>query len=140
MLRGIGAVIGSIVLWFVVATVIHRLMFLVWPAYAVATPLLAFTLPMKIFRLALSTVCTLLSGAVAQRISPARWVPVALGCVLVLLFLPEHIHIWSRFPVWYHLTFLVSLIPLAIIGAHLANPTLTNSTERITVQKNDFAA
>ena len=116
-LRGIGALIASLIVWFVVATIIHRLMCVLWPAYAVATPLLTFTLPMKIARLALSTLCTLIAGATARRLGSARWLPVALGCVLVILFAPAHYRIWDRLPVWYHLTFLGSLIPLSLIGA-----------------------
>lgn len=117
MLRGIAALIAAIVLWMVVATVVHRLLSVAWPAYAMATPSLTFTLPMKIARLALSTLCTLLAGATARRLSPAPWLPIAVGCVLVAAFLPEHYLTWSRLPVWYHLTFLGSLIPLAVIGS-----------------------
>ena len=117
MLRGIAALIAAIVLWMVVATVVHRLMCVAWPAYAVATPTFTFTLPMKVARLTLGTVCTLLAGATARRLSSARWLPAAVGCVLLALFLPEHYLIWSRFPVWYHLTFLGSLIPLSVIGS-----------------------
>ncbi len=118
ILKGMGALIAALFVWFVVATIIHRSMCLLWPAYGVATPLLTFTLPMKIARLTLGAVSTLIAAAVARRLSAAGWVPVALGCALILLFLPEHIKIWSRFPVWYHLTFLCYLIPLAILGAH----------------------
>jgi len=119
--KGIGAVIAALVVWFVVATVVHRLMCVLWSAYAVATPLLSFTLPMKVARLALGAVCTLLAAAIAQRLSAARWVPMAVGCALVLLFVPGHYMIWHRLPVWYHLTFLCSLIPLALLGARLPN-------------------
>ena len=119
-LRASGALIAALVLWFVVATIIHRIACAIWPAYAAASPLLAFTLPMMVFRLALSTVCTLLAGTVVQRLSPIRWLPAAFGCALILLFAPEHYRIWSRLPVWYHLTFLASLIPLAVLGARLA--------------------
>ena len=121
MLRGIGALIAAVILWFVVATVIHRLMCVMWPAYAVATPQLAFTLPMKAARLGISTVCVLLAGAAARRMDSAGWLPVALGCALTLLFLPGHYLIWHRLPVWYHLAFLGSLIPLSVIGARLAS-------------------
>jgi hypothetical protein len=121
MLRAIGALIGALVIWLVVATIGHRLMCLVWPAYAAATPLLSFTLSMKLARLVLSTFCTLIAGAAASRLGSARWLPVALGCALVVLFLPEHYLIWSRLPVWYHLTFLGSLIPLAVLGARIAS-------------------
>jgi hypothetical protein len=119
MWRAFGALIAALILWTVVATAGHRLACGLWPGYATGTPLLSFTLPMKIFRLSLGAFSTLAAGAVARRISPARWIPVALGCVLVVLFLPEHYKLWYRFPVWYHLAFLCTLIPLAVIGARL---------------------
>lgn len=119
ILKAIGAVLAALIVWFVVATAIHRLMFVLWPAYKEATPLLNFTLPMKIFRLLLGAVSTLAAAAAARRLSDAGWVPLAVGCVLLALFLPEHYRIWARLPVWYHLTFLGSLVPLALLGARL---------------------
>ncbi|MGH9641069.1 MAG: hypothetical protein ACRD3Q_01460 [Terriglobales bacterium] len=119
VLKGIGALVVALVVWMVVATVIHRMMCVVWPAYAVATPLLNFTLPMKVARLSLGALCTLIAGAAARRLSSLRWLPFALGCALLVLFLPEHYKLWSRFPAWYHLTFLGSLIPLALLGGRL---------------------
>lgn len=129
ILRGIGALIVALVVWVVVGTALHRLMCVLWPAYAVATPVLAFTLPMKIARLALSTVCTLLAGATAHRFSTARWVPIAVGCALLAFFVPGHYVIWNRLPVWYHLTFLGSLVPLAVLGALLASMIQGSKTE-----------
>ncbi len=120
VLRNIATLVGAMVLWFILATIIHRIACAMWPAYAAATPSLTFTLPMMIFRLGLSTVCTLAVGAVLRRIGAANWMPVAFGCALILLFAPEHYRIWSRLPVWYHLTFLLSLIPLAVLGARMA--------------------
>ena len=116
-LKGIGAFVVALVVWFVVATIVHRLMCALWPAYALATPLLTFTLPMKIARLLLGALSTLVAAATARRLSAARWLPLVLGCALLLLFLREHYRIWDRLPVWYHLTFLCSLIPLALLGA-----------------------
>ena len=121
ILRGIGALIAAMVLWFVVATLGHRLMCVFWPAYAASTPLLSFTLPMKISRLFLSTFCTLIAGAAARRMSLDRWLPMVLGGAFVVLFAPEHYRIWDRLPVWYHLTFLGSLIPLSVLGARLVS-------------------
>jgi len=121
VLKGIGALIVALIVWFAVATIVHRLMWLLWPAYAQATPLLTFTLPMKIARLALGALSTLIAAASARRLSAARWLPLVLGCALLVLFLPEHYRVWNRLPVWYHLTFLCSLIPLTLIGARLQN-------------------
>src|ERR1700728_2840455 len=40
------------------------------------------------------------------------------------MFVPLHIAIWSKFPVWYHLTFLLTIIPAVLVGALL--PALGN--------------
>ena len=119
ILKGIGALIVALVVWFGVATAVHRSMCLLWPAYALATPLLNFTLPMKIARLSLGALCTLIAAATARRLSAARWLPVVLGCSLLVLFLPAHYSLWNRLPVWYHLSFLGSLVPLALLGSRL---------------------
>lgn len=123
--KGIGALIVALVVWFVVATAVHRFMCLVWPAYAVATPLMNFSLPMKIARLLLGAVCTVLAAATARRLSAARWLPLMIGVALLVLFVPGHYRIWDRFPVWYHLTFLGSLIPLALLGARFPSAKAT---------------
>jgi len=39
-------------------------------------------------------------------------------CAL-LVSIPIHINLWDKFPVWYHLTFLVTLIPLCILGGRI---------------------
>ena len=44
------------------------------------------------------------------------------GLVLVAAFLPEHIAIWPRLPVWYHLFFLITLAPFVALGAALRPP------------------
>jgi hypothetical protein len=31
-----------------------------------------------------------------------------------------HIAIWSKFPAWYHLTFLLTIIPAVLVGALLS--------------------
>ena len=46
--------------------------------------------------------------------------PLAGGLVLLALFVPNHIAIWDKFPLWYHLTFLSSLPVLAFLGGKLA--------------------
>ena len=41
------------------------------------------------------------------------------GSVVLAMFLPAHIALWSKFPVWYHLTFLLTIIPAVLVGALL---------------------
>ena len=41
-------------------------------------------------------------------IAPAsKWAPWAIGLIILAMFLPVHVQLWSKFPVWYHLAFLV---------------------------------
>ncbi|MGE0408071.1 MAG: hypothetical protein AB7P23_02275 [Amphiplicatus sp.] len=79
-----------------------------------------FTLAMKIARLSMAAVASLAAGFVVRLIAPAsRLAPWIVGLVLLALFLPIHIQLWSRFPAWYHLTFLITLAPLVALGARL---------------------
>ena len=53
----------------------------------------------------------------ARRATPAI---LATGVILLGLFIPQHIMLWDKFPIWYHLTFLLSLVPLAYLGGGIA--------------------
>ena len=48
----------------------------------------------------------------------ARLMP---GVLLLVVFIPQHVMLWDKFPVWYHLTFLASLVPLAYLGGKIAS-------------------
>jgi hypothetical protein len=41
------------------------------------------------------------------------------GLVTLAIFLPSHYYLWEKFPLWYHLSFLVPLVPLVVLGAAL---------------------
>lgn len=71
----------------------------------------------------MAAIASLLAGIAVRAIAPAsRWAPWIVGLVLLVLFLPTHIQIWSRFPVWYHLCFLIPLAPLVALGARFRRP------------------
>ncbi len=38
---------------------------------------------------------------------------------MLLIFVPYHTTIWTQFPLWYHLTFFVSLLLLSVLGGRL---------------------
>jgi hypothetical protein len=81
---------------------------------------MTITLPMMAGRLTLAVIASLAAGAVAGTIAPSgRRTPWVLGAILLAVFLPEHVMIWQVFPVWYHLTFLVTLVPLIVLGAQV---------------------
>ena len=120
MLRLAAAVIGGLVAWMVVVTLLNFGLRAAIPGYHTAEPTFAFTLTMMVGRLAISVLTSLAAGAVVRAIAPgsdfARWV---VGVVLLALFIPVHVKIGARLPLWYHLTFLLTLAPLVWAGARL---------------------
>lgn len=59
-------------------------------------------------------------GAIAWIVRNRSRPPWIVGIVLVALFIPVHIGLWNEFPMWYHLAFLASLLPCALLGAAVA--------------------
>lgn len=120
MKRTIGALVAGFVVWGVVATLINFGLRAGVPGYHLAEPTMSFTLGMKVGRLILAALASLAAGATAGFIAPwKKGVPWVLGCIILALFIPVHIQIWAKFPVWYHLTFLLTLVPLVALGAAL---------------------
>ena len=121
MIRNIGAILAGLAAWVVIATILDRLMRLAWPEYAAAVPVMVFTLPMMFARLTEGAITTIAAGFINRLVARAPLWPAAVqGLIVLLLFLPAHYKLWHNFPVWYHLTFLGSLIPLTLLGAALA--------------------
>jgi hypothetical protein len=120
MWRAILGIIGGLVAWTAVVTCIDIGLRHALPGYQAAEPTLAFTLAMMIARLSMAAFTSLVAGAVVRAIAPAsRFAPWIVGLVLLALFLPEHIRIGSRLPLWYHLVFLITLAPLVALGAQI---------------------
>ena len=120
MKRSILACLAGLLTWAVVVTVINRVLRLSLSNYTAAEHTLQFTLGMKWARLLMAIVTSLVAGAVTRRISPSsRWAPLIVGSVVLAMFVPAHIALWSKFPAWYHLTFLLTIIPAVLVGALL---------------------
>ena len=121
MKRPILAFAAGLVVWVVVISVLNRGLRVCVADYAAAELTFSFTLGMLLARLAIAALASLLAGGVAGWLAPASArVPVLLGAILLLAFLPTHVRLWRLFPFWYHLVFLVTLIPLVVLGARLA--------------------
>jgi hypothetical protein len=118
MWRTIAGILAGFVVWVVVVTILNWGLRLWLPGYVQAEPVMLFTLAMKVARLSIGALSSLAAGAVVRLMAPAsRLAPWLLGLVMLALFVPDHIHLWSRFPIWYHLTFLITLAPLVALGA-----------------------
>jgi hypothetical protein len=121
MARKALGVIAGLVVWIAVTTVAGVIMRAAWPAYASVADAMTFTLPMMFARLSICAVATVAAGWVAAIITRRSTLATLLpGVVLLAGFIPQHVMLWEKFPVWYHLTFLLSLIPLAFLGGKLA--------------------
>jgi len=120
MKRSALALIAGIVAWVVVVSILNRGLRVGFAGYATAEPTMSFTLGMKLARLLIGALASLAAGAVTTMTTGARThVPWLLGAILLIGFIPIHIQLWAKFPVWYHLLFLGTLVPIVALGAAL---------------------
>lgn len=119
MIRSIFAVIAAVVTWFIVATILNWILRAGLSGYSAVEVSMNFTLTMMICRLLLGLVSSLFAGFVCATIARNRVAAKVAGAVMVVLFLPVHYMLWAKFPIWYHLFFLISLPPMLLVGAAL---------------------
>jgi hypothetical protein len=119
MIRSVFAVIVAVVTWFIVATIGNWILRAGLPGYSAVEVPMNFTLTMMICRLLLGLVSSLCAGFVCATIARNSVAAKAAAAVMVVLFLPVHYMLWAKFPIWYHLFFLISLAPMLLVGAAL---------------------
>jgi hypothetical protein len=118
--RSIAAFFAGLVAWVLIVSLLDRVLRLMIEGYAAAEPQFAFTLGMMVARLSMAALTSIAAGAIMRWIAPASIGPAwALGILLLVAFVPVHVHFWHMLPVWYHLTFLLTLVPLVLIGSWL---------------------
>lgn len=120
MRRAVAGVVAGLIAWFVVATLVNLLFRALWPGYTEVEPAMNFTLAMMMGRLLLGALSSLCAGfAVAWIAQGNGKAVIVLGALLTILFVPIHYRLWANFPVAYHLIFLLSLVPVTLLGARL---------------------
>jgi len=120
MVRSIAGVAGGLVVWMLVATLGNLALRFRWPGYADVEKEMTFTLAMLVGRLVLGAVSSLCAGATVAWITKRDARVVAIfAAVLFALFVPVHYNLWGKFPVWYHIVFLASLVVMPLLGAAL---------------------
>src|SRR6516162_3230398 len=121
MKRSILAFVAGLAVWVLVVSLLNRSLRLVLQGYAAAEPQMRFSLGMMAARLVLGVLASLAAGAAARAVAPtSRAVSWVLGAVLLVAFIPVHIRLWAKFPVWYHLVFLGSLVPCVVLARRSA--------------------
>jgi hypothetical protein len=120
MSRTIGSVLAGLVAWAVVITLLNLGLRAFIPGYHAAEATLQFDSTMKAGRLIEAALTSVSAGVVVGLIAPLkRWSPWLVGLIILAMFLPVHVSLWSKFPVWYHLAFLAPLVPLVAAGGWL---------------------
>lgn len=131
MKRSVIAIIVGLAVWVLVVSLLNRGLRVVFQGYAAAEPAMMFTYGMMAARLVVGALASLTAGAAAQAIarSSARvlWV---LGAILLVGFIPIHVQLWPKFPVWYHLVFLGTLAPLVVLGGMFIGSSSNLSSNR----------
>jgi hypothetical protein len=136
MKRSIPAFLAALMTWVLVASLINRALRYGFDGYAAAEPAMTFTLGMMFARLAMGAVSSLAAGAVMTWIAPAaRKTPWVFGALLLAAFIPQHVRLWPLFPIWYHLTFLLTLLPLVMLGWHLGRFRISRGPAKLYVQR-----
>lgn len=121
MLRMIGGAIAGAVTWLVVVMILNLGLRYGWADYHAVEKAMIFTVPMMIARLTESGISSILGGYVAATMGRDRtWSPLLAGVILLIPFGYFHLFIiFAKFPLWYHVTFLTSLIVLSLFGGSL---------------------
>jgi hypothetical protein len=121
MAKKILGIVAGLTVWMLIVGVVGAIMRVSWPAYANVADAMTFTLPMLFARLSISALATVAAGLVAATMVPnARLTRLMPGVLLLIAFIPVHVMLWDKFPVWYHITFLLSLVPLTYLGSTMA--------------------
>lgn len=119
-LRVVLAIAVAFVVWFAVATLGNFAIRWLLPGYSEVERAMNFSSDMLFARLLLSAVASLAAGAACFTLArSARIAIYSFALLLLALFVPVHVGLWVKFPVWYHIAFLGSLVPLVLFGARL---------------------
>jgi hypothetical protein len=114
------AIAVGLAVWLFVVLLASPIVRAVWPDYVRVAAEMNFTLGMKLLRLAIGALATIAAGWATAIVARGPAFATGTGAVLLVFFIPEHISLWSKFPLWYHLTFLLSLIPLCVVGGRFS--------------------
>src|SRR5690606_41729034 len=110
-LRAVLAIVAGFVVWFAVATVGNLIIRWLIPGYTEVEESMDFSLTMMIVRLVLGAIASIIAGAAcAIIVRGVRWPIYLFGLLLLAMFVPVHVDLWTTFPIWYHLVFLGTLI------------------------------
>lgn len=117
MARIVAGVAAGLLAWIVVVTASNVALRAVLRGYAEAEAAMNFTLAMLLFRLFMGALSSFGAGLVTAWVAKRGPAVKILAAVLLVVFIPLHYALWDKFPLWYHVSFLLSLVLVTILGA-----------------------
>ncbi len=115
----LGVTVGFVV-WSILWVGVDAILRAVWTSYDESVKAMTFSSSMLIVPLVLSAVVSIISGFAAALISRENSKSsLILGILLLIVGIFVQISVWDKIPLWYHLTFLILLIPMTILGGKL---------------------
>ncbi len=115
----LGVTVGFVV-WSILWVGVDAILRAVWTSYDESVKAMTFSSSMLIVPLVLSAVVSIISGFVAALISRENSKSsLILGILLLIVGIFVQMSVWDKIPLWYHLTFLILLIPMTILGGKL---------------------
>ena len=122
LLKAALAVVVGFVAWIAIGTVGNLLLRAGLPGYEAVEKAMEFSLVMLLARLVVGAVSSIGAGWACGAVwRGGRGPGYALALLLLVVFAPVHLGLLlSKFPVWYHAAFLITLAPLVMLGFGLA--------------------
>jgi hypothetical protein len=119
-----GKIIVGVVAGFIVWTVLwlgsHAIIVGVAPALAPAEDLSNIPPAYLVIKLVLSFIFSIASGYVAATLARENSrAPLFLGILLLLVGIMFQAAAWNQIPLWYHIPFLLLLLPMAVLGGKI---------------------
>ena len=96
-----------------------ELLRVVVPGYVEVEPEKAYSLGMLFARLAVFGTTIVAVAFAAAWVARDVWLAWVAGALILVLSIPDHLYpgfVWDDYPVWYHLVYLASILPLALVG------------------------
>ncbi len=120
MVRIILGVIVGFIVWSILWVGFDAILRAVWSNYNQSAETMNFNSSMLIVPLVISAIVSIISGYLAALISRENSIsPIILGVLLLIVGIFVQLGVWDKIPLWYHLTFWILLIPMAILGGKL---------------------
>jgi hypothetical protein len=119
--KTIYGIVGGITIYVIVGLLGLFLLKFFWTDYAIATKDKSYTFSMKLLRLTVGVFASIFTGNAATIIAKDKgktaWL---VGIIIFCIVGYNHFFIiWADYPIWYHLAYLIPIIPVVGLSHYL---------------------